>query len=186
MHHEDRSSLVDIISARGAFAGPPLAVPLTRRDTIALGGLLTLAGFSASSADAKKRKKKKKKSTIVPFALQALRLTGANEVDPNPGDPNASGTANFTVDQSGTICATFTFQTTTPDSTVTLTHIHKGDATVNGPVVIDFQGQLSECVTGTDKALLADLKANPGGYYANIHTNNFTGGAVREQLQIKA
>lgn len=146
---------------------------LTRRALVALSAM-TGVGLVAGDADAKKKDK--------PFVLQALNMKGANEVAPNPGDPLASGTATFTVDHKGTVCATFTFQTTTPNSTVIMTHIHQGGPTVNGPIVVDFHGMLQECVTVTDKALLADLKANPGGYYPNIHTNNFTGGAVREQL----
>jgi hypothetical protein len=149
---------------------------LTRRALVALGTMTGVSMF-AGDADAKKKKKKKKK-----FVVQALNMKGSNEVPPNPGDPLGSGTASFTVDpKKGSICATFTFQTTTPNSTVSMTHIHQGGPTVNGPVVIDFHGLLQECVQA-DKALLAELKANPGGFYANIHTNNFTGGAVREQL----
>jgi hypothetical protein len=153
------------------------ASSLTRRTLVALSAM-TGVSLLAGGADAKKKKKKKKKK----FVVQALNMKGSNEVPPNPGDPMASGTASFTVDpKKGSICATFTFQTTTPNSTVTMTHIHQGGPTVNGPVVIDFHGVLQECVQA-DKALLAELKANPGGFYANIHTNNFTGGAVREQL----
>ncbi len=166
--------------------GPLDRSPLTRRALVALGGMLAGTGLGALDTDAKKKKKKKKKKKVQPFALQALNMTGANEVLPTVGDANASGTANFAVDAKGTICATFTFNTTTPNSSITGAHIHKGASTVNGPIVIDFNGKLSECVTVTDKALLEDLKANPGGYYANIHTNNFTNGAVREQLEIKA
>ena len=154
----------------------------TRRALVALTAM-TGFGLLAGSADAKKKKnKKKKKKKSKSFVLQALNMKGSNEVAPNPGDPLASGTASFTVDPKGSVCATFTFQTTTPNSTVTMTHIHQGGPTVNGPIVIDFHGMMQECVPVTDKALLADLKANPGGYYANIHTNNFSGGAVRENL----
>ena len=153
---------------------------LSRRALVAV-STATGFGLLADYAVAKKKKKKKKKK---PFGLQALNMKGSNEVAPNPGDPLGSGTASFTVDPKGSICATFTFQTTTPNSAVKMTHIHQGGPTVNGPVVVDFHGMLQECVTVTDKALLADLKANPGGYYANIHTEAFPGGAVRENLVI--
>ncbi len=167
------------LSGHETETGTPRPSLLTRRALVAL-STITGVGLFAGQADAKKKKKKKKKKK---FVLQALNMKGSNEVAPNPGDPLASGTASFTVDpKKGSVCATFTFQTTTPNSTVTMTHIHKGGPTVNGPIVIDFHGMLQECVPVTDKALLADLKANPGGYYANIHTNNFTGGAVRENL----
>jgi uncharacterized protein (TIGR03437 family) len=80
-------------------------------------------------------------------------------------------------------------------------HIHHGDPTVAGPVVIptDLNGTTNSiAVDSTGKAtifkqvqfpqasvLLAtitDLLANPQNYYANIHTTDHTGGAMRGQL----
>jgi hypothetical protein len=71
----------------------------------------------------------------------------------------------------------------------TASHIHRGDATVAGPVIIPFtapgqNGQAEGCVT-VDGGLLKDIIANPGGFYANIHTTDFPGGAVRAPLEVQ-
>ncbi|MFE0175222.1 CHRD domain-containing protein [Streptomyces sp. NPDC059002] len=72
----------------------------------------------------------------------------------------------------------------------TALHIHQGNKGVNGGIKVDFTGLLAKIkgnsVTGTvtvdDAALLAQLKANPHSFYANLHTAEFPGGAVRGQL----
>jgi hypothetical protein len=69
-------------------------------------------------------------------------------------------------------------------------HIHLGARGVNGAVKIPFfgsalPGTLNAAVgkvTIADKALLDEIKANPTGFYANLHTAEFPGGAVRGQL----
>ncbi|RPE41588.1 uncharacterized protein DUF3455 [Streptomyces sp. Ag109_O5-1] len=69
-------------------------------------------------------------------------------------------------------------------------HIHQGAKGTNGGVKIDF-GKLLKKVKGhsvtgsvkvTDKALLKQLTTDPGAFYANLHTAEFPGGAVRGQL----
>ncbi|MFI1768317.1 CHRD domain-containing protein [Streptomyces sp. NPDC020800] len=69
-------------------------------------------------------------------------------------------------------------------------HIHEGAKGTNGGVKIDFGGLLHKAkghtVTGTvkvnDPALLKRLTTEPGSFYANLHTAQFPGGAVRGQL----
>ncbi|MFF3410159.1 CHRD domain-containing protein [Streptomyces sp. NPDC002742] len=69
-------------------------------------------------------------------------------------------------------------------------HIHQGAKGTNGGVKIDFGGLLDgikgHSVVGTvevdDAALLDTLKTDPGSFYANLHTTEFPGGAVRGQL----
>ncbi len=69
-------------------------------------------------------------------------------------------------------------------------HIHLGARGANGAVKIPFfgtalPGTLNAAVgkvTVSDKALLDDIKANPTNFYANLHTAEFPGGAVRGQL----
>ncbi|MER5521770.1 CHRD domain-containing protein [Streptomyces sp. NPDC002763] len=69
-------------------------------------------------------------------------------------------------------------------------HIHQGAKGTNGGVKIDFGKLLKKAkghsVTGsvkvTDKALLKQLTTDPGAFYANLHTAEFPGGAVRGQL----
>jgi hypothetical protein len=72
----------------------------------------------------------------------------------------------------------------------TLLHIHQGAKGVNGGIKVDFTKLLDNAkgrtATGTvkvkDAALLGQLKSDPGSFYANLHTAEFPGGAVRGQL----
>ncbi|WP_406373917.1 CHRD domain-containing protein [Streptomyces sp. NBC_00647] len=72
----------------------------------------------------------------------------------------------------------------------TLLHIHQGAKGANGGVKVDF-GKLLDRIKGhtvvgtvkvEDTALLDALKTDPGSFYANLHTAEFPGGAVRGQL----
>ncbi len=70
-------------------------------------------------------------------------------------------------------------------------HIHIGAAGTNGAVKVPFFGTALPntlnaavgTVTVTEPGLLDSIKSNPGGFYANIHTGEFPGGAVRGQLR---
>ena len=81
-------------------------------------------------------------------------------------------------------------------------HIHKGSASVNGPIVVPFFNtgpgtpssatSFSGCTENVDRALVEDIQDNPGGYYVNVHTSCggqpptcgpfFPASAVRGQL----
>ncbi len=69
-------------------------------------------------------------------------------------------------------------------------HVHLGASGSNGAVQVPFFGAgLADgieaavgTVTVSDPALLDSLRANPTGFYANLHTAEFPGGAVRGQL----
>ena len=165
----------------------------TRRGAIARGGILAsaaavlVAGRELFSAEAKRRrrrkkKKKKKQGRPFPIRLTADPMTGANEVPASSGDPLGFGRAIFEIVSSDGICAQFQVNTLSPDSTVILTHIHRGAAGTNGPVVIDFQGQLSNCADAS-QSLLNEVIATPEAFYANLHTNRFPNGAIRGQLR---
>ena len=76
-------------------------------------------------------------------------------------------------------------------------HIHIGEATVNGGIVVPLfelvgmpaderndaleRGSLSDCVPA-DLASSAQIEANPGGFYCNLHNSRFPAGAIRGQL----
>jgi hypothetical protein len=151
-------------------------------------GLLTLLSpaLGGEPLQAKKRKRKKKKEKTYRFL--ANPMTGSQEVSPTIGDPLGLGSANFTV-EGKTICGVFTLSAAT-SFTVTGTHIHEGAAGVNGPIVVDFGVATlgaKVCVNCSSSAcaagVLSRIKANPAGFYANIHTNTNQLGAVRGQLQ---
>jgi hypothetical protein len=69
-------------------------------------------------------------------------------------------------------------------------HIHRGGRGKNGPIVIDlkpsFRGTRtrvsSKCVPAK-ASIVAAIRRNPAGFYANVHTQRFPGGAARGQLR---
>lgn len=75
-------------------------------------------------------------------------------------------------------------------------HIHKGKAGENGPVVANLawpqDGQSADCLDARLRpaqfpqgdAVVADILANPGDYYVNVHNTEHPGGAVRGQLRV--
>jgi len=74
---------------------------------------------------------------------------------------------------------------------VTMMHVHRGAAGADGPIEVDllsggatFDGATAT-ITGTltiDPALAAEIAANPGEFYVNIHTNDAPAGLVRAQI----
>jgi hypothetical protein len=116
-----------------------------------------------------------------PFATS---LTGAAEV-PGPGDPDGSGTASLTLNiGQGEVC--FDLAVSNVALPAIGAHIHVGDASTAGPVVVGLTppsatGSSSGCVSA-DPALLKNIVQNPEQYYVNVHTTEFPAGAVRGQL----
>ena len=119
-------------------------------------------------------------------------LNGGNEISPTTGqpgagDPDGYGSASFTFD-GDQLCFGITVANL---ATPTAAHIHRGRKFENGDVVVPLTpipatgdpGASSGCVTVTDAALAADIQAHPRAYYANVHTGEFPGGAVRGQLK---
>jgi hypothetical protein len=125
-----------------------------------------------------------------PLFLTA-NLSGAQEV-PVAGGPavgDADGEASALVKVQGAR-VTFSFSwsgITAP----TLGHIHEGIAGVNGPVKVGLFTEpmpatataAAGAVTVTDAKIAAAIRANPAGFYVNLHTAAFPGGAVRGQLK---
>jgi hypothetical protein len=131
-------------------------------------------------------------TTASPASAQDARiiayLTGAAE-RPGPGDPDAIGRAFITIDDAANqLC--LSLQWTRVDGTVSGLHIHLAPPTSAGPVVVPFatpsggSGQLRQCVTVANEALLDNIAANPQQYYINLHsTPLYAPGAIRGQLQ---
>ncbi|MER6353239.1 CHRD domain-containing protein [Streptomyces sp. NPDC001634] len=118
-------------------------------------------------------------------------LRGANEVPvaggPAVGDKDGAA-LEFVRVKGDTVSVAVTWRGT---GRPTMLHIHQGAKGVNGGVKIDFskllaKGSKGHTVSGsvkvTDAALLSQLKTDPGAFYANLHTAEFPGGAVRGQL----
>jgi hypothetical protein len=124
-----------------------------------------------------------------PLFLTA-KLSGAQEV-PIPGGPavgDDDGRATALVRVKGSQVK-FSLQykgITTP----TLGHIHQGKAGINGDVKVTLFGTplpatvtaAAGAVTVDDPAIADAIREDPTGFYVNLHSNEFPGGAVRGQL----
>jgi hypothetical protein len=113
-----------------------------------------------------------------PGTTFAVDLKGSSE-------PNATGTAVVRLrPDAGMVC--YRLHAANVTLPTVAAHIHKGVAGVNGPVVVPFtapgpDGNSSGCAPA-DGALIADIVANPGGYYVDVHTKEHPAGAIRAQL----
>jgi len=75
-------------------------------------------------------------------------------------------------------------------------HIHKGKFGENGPVVANLawpqNGQAADCLDARLRPaqfplgdpVVADIVANPGDYYVNVHNSVYPAGAIRGQLRV--
>jgi hypothetical protein len=118
-------------------------------------------------------------------SILTAAMAGANE-RPTPADTSGSGLANFLfLPSASRVC--FTLAAQSIQLPAVASHIHRGAADVAGPIVVPLvpapraNGQSVGCITA-DPTLLQDIVANPGNYYANVHTRQFPGGAIRGQL----
>jgi len=114
----------------------------------------------------------------------SAHMMGSSE-KPTAGDPNGMGHATVKVDTAkNQVC--YTLMVEKLGSAATMAHIHKAAADAAGPVAVpltapDASGKSQAC-TNVDPAVAKDIAANPGGYYVNVHTNDFKAGAIRGQL----
>ena len=109
-------------------------------------------------------------------------LTGAAEL-PGPGDPDGSGSARITLNAGqGEVCFRLEVSNIAP---ATAAHIHVGDVTTFGPVVVGLapptSGSSTACVSA-DQDLVQEIHRNPAAYYVNVHNADFPAGAIRGQL----
>ena len=146
--------------------------------TLLLFGLLlavALAGSIRSVATA---------SALATLELSANLMGGAEEV-PDPGDPDGMGTATVTLNTDSAQVA-FTINVSNITLPAAAAHIHEGAKGVAGGVVVPLTApDASGTARGTapaDAALMQRMMDNPAGFYVNVHTSDFPGGAVRGQL----
>jgi CHRD domain-containing protein len=109
------------------------------------------------------------------------QMNGANE--PGGGDPDGSGLARVEInDVTNTVCTDLEVRQI---GIVTAAHIHRGGSGVNGPPVVTLDApddnDSDDCDT-VDDALVDEIRANPGGFYVNVHTADYPDGAIRGQL----
>jgi len=107
---------------------------------------------------------------------------------------DGTGTAHVTVNV-GQDRVCWDLQNLANLDTLIAAHIHQAPANAQGPIKISFFNfgepiDLEGCteVPGTatfpfDRARLEDIVQHPEGYYVNVHTSVFPGGAIRGQLR---
>jgi hypothetical protein len=132
-------------------------------------GLLLAAGCSSIS-------------DIAHGGTQGGKLTGANEVPPNPSAASAVSTIRIAPDKtvSGTVSYT--------GLTATAAHIHEAAAGSNGPVIIPLVKQSDMSFGVPPNAVLTDTQYNDylaGNLYVNVHSATYPGGEIRFQLHPK-
>ena len=123
-------------------------------------------------------------------------LLSTNELTSH--DADGRGKATVRIDATaGLVCFDLSFR---DSGTPNRAHIHVGDASNFGGIVVPFfdihtpataldprhdvlesKGRTEGCVTA-DPALLAEIAANPGNYYVNLHNARFPAGSMRGQL----
>ena len=133
-------------------------------------------------------------------AAEGLRfktdLLSTNELTSHDSDGSGKATVRIDV-EAGTVCFDLSFR---DSGTPNRAHIHVGSALMGGGIVVPFfdihtadkvldarheelesKSRTEGCVTA-DPVLLAEIAANPGGYYVNFHNARFPLGSMRGQL----
>jgi hypothetical protein len=108
------------------------------------------------------------------------RMSGAQETPPNGSRAVGDATVIF---GRNTVCVVL--RVSGLSAPVTGAHIHRAPPGVPGPIVIPLtnptNGFSYTCPT-VSPALVEEIRANPGNFYANVHTTAFPGGEIRGQL----
>jgi hypothetical protein len=115
------------------------------------------------------------------------QMDGMQEVTA-AGDPDGRAVGFVRLRGRTTVDYAFTWSAIAPPMAA---HIHVGDVAQAGPVVVPFfaaPAGLPATITGVageveaDAALVNKIRSHPSGYYVNLHTAEFPGGAIRGQL----
>jgi hypothetical protein len=148
-----------------------------RRFVVAAGlvAAIAIAGAVPAGADHAQR-------ADFPIRAVGAILSGDNEVP--PADDDGFGAAGVLINtRTGRICFAIFVKNIEP---AIASHIHRGAAGVNGPVVVPFEppptNGFSAGCTMVAPTLAAEIAGNPAGFYVNVHNAEFPGGAVRGQL----
>jgi CHRD domain len=118
-------------------------------------------------------------------------LTAEAEV-PGPGPDGATGSAVIVIDdETNEVCFELTIDGLGDGDGVIAAHIHEGEASVAGDVVVPLfteppTGEMTGCVQDVDPSIVAAITADAAAFYVNIHTEQFPDGAVRGQLVVSS
>lgn len=144
------------------------------RDLLVAGAAIGLTAASASAQG------------LQHFAVQ----TGGNVVSPAgqaaAGDPDGSGAAAVTIDDTGQVCVSLMVIKLDPSTTAA---IRQGTAGVNGGIIIALTpptggnpGNSNTCTRTIAPSRLALLREKPNHFYIEIRTTAFKAGALRGQM----
>ncbi len=130
-------------------------------------------------------------NTVLEADLSGHAEVGTGTSNRLAGDPNGRGEAYvFGIDgDPTTLCYVLTVDKI---GTAVAAHIHEGAEGTNGPVVANLaapaDGNAADCLTEGETGkfvgdqTVAEILANPGDYYVNVHNAEYPGGAIRGQL----
>ena len=112
-------------------------------------------------------------------------LNGGNEVD-SEGDADGSGKARIRLRPAAMkVCWTVSWENISQPQAA---HIHKGNRSESGPVVVNLflepqeGSEATGCEEDVARPLIRRIKNHPRNYYVNVHTEDFPAGAIRGQL----
>ena len=111
---------------------------------------------------------------------KGLEAYMSNATEVPKASAKASGEAHITFTATS-VCWKFTDLKGVAGATAA--HIHKGVKGKSGGVVVPFGAafKATGCIR-TAAAVMNAIKKNPAGYYVNVHTAKYPGGAIRGQL----
>jgi hypothetical protein len=112
----------------------------------------------------------------------ALKMTGAAETPAGASGGTAKALVTLST-KTGKVC--WTFKSLSGFSNPTFAHIHLGAARTAGNIVVPLSTGATFMTKGCVSAratLISAIATNPHGYYVNIHSKQYPGGAVRAQL----
>jgi hypothetical protein len=116
-----------------------------------------------------------------PARIYRIALAGRAEIP--VGAPHGLGDAVIAIHGSSMVC--WRFAHLHGFTGATFAHIHVGTAGKSGNVVVPLSTgprlHHQGCVPAS-AVLIKSIEHNPSGYYVNIHSAKYPGGAVRAQL----
>jgi hypothetical protein len=134
--------------------------------------------------------------SVVMTGVQQLAVTDDGAVEGEAGEPGVSATVQLTVDAaSGVLRYDLDLtEVTGPFAKASGLHLHRGEVGTIGSVVLqlatgaELDAAVDGGLTGTVSAVgagvaFAELLADPEGYYLDVHSDAYRGGAVRGQLR---
>ena len=122
-----------------------------------------------------------------PSATRSTTLSGAEQSENTPGDPNGSGSVTLTTKPNiSQVCFTITMSGINLQAVAG--HVHKaprGQTNVV-PVVdmfenVNARSTISQC-RFADPQTIRELRTNPSAYYVQVHNLQYPEGAIRGQL----